>query len=304
MFIRGRVLLVLPALLLVMPTIAAAKARPPKQGPKQPAPPPPNDDESAAHYQKGVEDFSAGEYDDAIVEFKLALSAGGPPALLFNIAQAHRAAGHDQEALAYYKEYLRQVPDAPNRADVEQRMGTIESELQAASQAERGIVSTPATTNVADSGKGGIDKIAGRDDATMAVDLRTRPVVRSGSMLESTPAPYHPGRALKWTGGALLASGAISMGLGIYFGKSASDAAAELDARAGRGQSWTDTESRLYDRGQLDEKLGVSLVLAGGAALVGGAVLSYLGWQRDEQAAEFACVPVRGGAQAVMAWGF
>ncbi len=305
MFTRISAVLMVPALILSLPTVAAAKA-PSKKIPKTPPVAPASSyDEAGAHYQKGVEQFSAGNYEDAIVEFKLAYAAGGPPALLFNIAQAHRSAGHDQEALAYYKEYLRVLPDAPNRTEVEARMADIEAELQAASHAERGIVATPTPTTVADSGKGGVDKIARADDGTMAVDLRARPAAaRSDSMLEPTVAPYHPGKRLRWAGAAAIGTGALSVGLGIYFGVTAGDAASELDARAARGAPWTDAEQRLYDRGQRDETLAVSLVVVGGAALAAGTIMSYIGWQQDEQAAEFAFVPTRGGAQAVMAWGF
>jgi tetratricopeptide (TPR) repeat protein len=312
MFSRTRVVLILPALLVALTQVAQGRARPRKL-PRASAPPaeadaaapprPADTAEAAAHYRTGVERYADGDYEDAVVEFKLAYAKGGPPALLFNIAQAQRAGGHDQEALAYYKEYLRLVPDAPNRADVEERMATIEAELQAASHAERGIVTPAASTTIADSGKGGVDKIATRDDGAMAVDLRARPPV-SSSMIEYTPTPYHPGRRLKWSGAALIGTGALSLGLGIYFGVSAGDAAGELDARAAQGLPWTDAEQRLYDRGNRDETLGVSLVLVGGAALATGAVLSYMGWEQDEQASEFALAPTPGGAQAVMAWGF
>jgi hypothetical protein len=311
MFRRTRVVLVLPALLLALPQVAVAKARPrklprasapPAEADATPARPTAETAEAAAHYRTGVERYADGDYESAVVEFKLAYGAGGPPALLFNIAQAQRAGGHDQEALAYYKEYLRLVPDAPNRADVEERMATIEAELAQASRAERGIVDTPAPATIADSGRGGIDKIATRDDGAMAVDLRARPA--STSMLEYSPTPYHPGRALRWSGAALIGSGALSLGLGIYFGVSAGDAAATLDAHATQGLPWTEADQRLYDRGNRDETLGISLVLVGGAALATGAVLSWMGWEKDEQASEFALAPTQGGAQVVMAWGF
>jgi hypothetical protein len=50
------------------------------------------------------------------------------PALLYNIAQARRLAGNTKEALRSYKTFLRLVPNATNRAEVESRV----VELQAA----------------------------------------------------------------------------------------------------------------------------------------------------------------------------
>jgi tetratricopeptide (TPR) repeat protein len=292
MFTRISAVLFVPALMLAVPQVALAKAQP-KTIPKAATPTSSESkyDEAGAHYQRGVEQFSLGNYEDAIVEFKLAYAAGGPPGLLFNIAQAQRAAGHAQEALAYYKEYLRLVPEAPNRSEVETRMADIEVELQAASEAARGILPTPPATQVADRG--------------MSVELPVQTIaLRPGSMLEPTVAPYHPGTRLKWGGVAVMSSGALAVGFGMYFAAMSGDASDTLDQRASNGVAWTVSEQRLYERGQRDETLAASLTAVGAAALLTGAIMTYIGWQQDEQAAEFAFVPTPGGARAVMAWGF
>ena len=54
--------------------------------------------------------FQAGSYDQAIVEFQVAYTKRQLPTLLFNIAQAHRKAGHWSEALALYERFLRDDP--------------------------------------------------------------------------------------------------------------------------------------------------------------------------------------------------
>jgi hypothetical protein len=48
------------------------------------------------------------------------------PAFLFNIGQCHRKMGHDKEAVSFYKSYLRNAPNAPNRADVQKRINELE----------------------------------------------------------------------------------------------------------------------------------------------------------------------------------
>ncbi len=48
------------------------------------------------------------------------------PVFLFNIAQCHRKMGHDKEAVDFYKSYLRNAPNAPNRADVQKRIQELE----------------------------------------------------------------------------------------------------------------------------------------------------------------------------------
>src|SRR5262249_8931733 len=51
------------------------------------------------------------------------------PELLFNIGQAYRLAGKPQEALAAYRGFLRRVPDAPQRAEVRERISSLEGAL-------------------------------------------------------------------------------------------------------------------------------------------------------------------------------
>jgi Tetratricopeptide repeat len=48
------------------------------------------------------------------------------PAFLFNIAQCHRQLGNKQEAIKFYRSYLRKVPDAPNAEEVRKLIASLE----------------------------------------------------------------------------------------------------------------------------------------------------------------------------------
>ena len=74
------------------------------------------------HYMKGVDAYDNGRYDEAIAEFQQAYEIKDDAVLLYNIAQSKRLEGHYDEALMYYKVYLRRAPKAPNRDEVEQRI--------------------------------------------------------------------------------------------------------------------------------------------------------------------------------------
>jgi len=63
--------------------------------------------------------YELGAFDDAIVEFKRAYELTSAPGLLFNIAQVYRMKKDAEQAVFFYKTYLRLMPDAPNRGDVE-----------------------------------------------------------------------------------------------------------------------------------------------------------------------------------------
>lgn len=74
------------------------------------------------HFRKGSKAFDLGHYREAVKEYEAAYQLKEDPALLFNIAQAYRLDGDNENALRIYKSFLNRVPDAPNRLDVERRM--------------------------------------------------------------------------------------------------------------------------------------------------------------------------------------
>ena len=93
------------------------------------------------HYERGTKLYDIGKYEEAIKEFEAAYEAKSDPALLYNLAQSHRLAGHSSEALQLYRNYLRYVPHAPNRVDIEERIKTLEKTV-----AERPSATPPPTT--------------------------------------------------------------------------------------------------------------------------------------------------------------
>jgi tetratricopeptide (TPR) repeat protein len=86
-----------------------------------------HDDVKAArdHYRKGTRLFDLGHYKEAVEEYEEAYRAKDDPALLFNIGQAYRLAGDTENAIRVYKAYLRRVPGAPNRREVEARISEL-----------------------------------------------------------------------------------------------------------------------------------------------------------------------------------
>lgn len=70
------------------------------------------------HLKKAKIAFSLGEYDKAAKEWTYAYKFRSEPALLFNIAQAHRLSGKRAKARTLYENYLREAPNAANRAEV------------------------------------------------------------------------------------------------------------------------------------------------------------------------------------------
>jgi tetratricopeptide (TPR) repeat protein len=66
--------------------------------------------------------FRVGEFDKAVKEWKYAYKLKPIPVLQFNIAQAYRLGGHYEDARFAYRQYLDELPDPPNKAEVESRI--------------------------------------------------------------------------------------------------------------------------------------------------------------------------------------
>lgn len=75
-------------------------------------------DAARAAHKRGTAAYQLGNFDEAIAAFREAYALSPTAGLLFNLAQAYRAKGPSgcADALRTYRAYLREAPDAPNRA--------------------------------------------------------------------------------------------------------------------------------------------------------------------------------------------
>jgi hypothetical protein len=77
-------------------------------------------EEARQHVAKAKVHYDLGEFKEAADEYILVYRLRPIAALLFNIAQAYRQGGLYDKARQFYKSYLREAPDAKNRAVIEQ----------------------------------------------------------------------------------------------------------------------------------------------------------------------------------------
>src|SRR5438128_3895101 len=77
-------------------------------------------EEARQHVAKAKVHYDLGEFKEAADEYIIVYRLRPIPALLFNIAQAYRQGGLYDKARQFYKSYLRESPDAKNRASIEQ----------------------------------------------------------------------------------------------------------------------------------------------------------------------------------------
>lgn len=83
--------------------------------------------DAKAAYQAGTEHFKAGDHVRALAAFERAYKLDPAPVLLYNIARCHEEMGDVAKARTNFELYLKRVPDAPDRADVERRIRVMQA---------------------------------------------------------------------------------------------------------------------------------------------------------------------------------
>lgn len=96
--------------------------------------------EATEHYEKATRLYDVGKYADAIEEYQKVYLLVDDPNMLYNIGQCYRLADRPEEALRFYRNFLRRSPNAPRRADVEKKIDDLEKVIE-----ERKRATSPVT---------------------------------------------------------------------------------------------------------------------------------------------------------------
>jgi tetratricopeptide (TPR) repeat protein len=221
--------------------------------------------DAKAHYQRGTKLYDLQRYLEAAKEYEAAFELKDEPALLFNIGQAYRFGGDNQKAAGAFRSYLRRLPHAANRVEVEARI----ADLQRLSDEQKKSQDAPP-----------------RDPLPTEPKLASEP--NPGTKVQPAPRVEpnrSAGRAKRIAGLAVGGAGVVGVALGIAFVALASTARNDLSHPAPD----TRFDPTLEERMKLDQTLGATFFAIGGAALVTGTVLYVLG--KHEGSRAMAVVP-------------
>lgn len=86
--------------------------------------------EARTFFERGVAMFRRRRYDAALQAFTAAYNFARLPEVIYNLAVASERTGHRQDAIDYYREYLRARPGGADRAYVERRVTALREEQQ------------------------------------------------------------------------------------------------------------------------------------------------------------------------------
>ena len=202
--------------------------------------------------------FDVGQYPQAIESYQKAYLHVEDPVFLFNIGQSYRLNNQPEEAIRFYKNYLRRSPDAINRSEVEKRIVELQREVDKKARAPQPPVEPPAPVAKTPS-PAPVQPPATRPDSP-AADVNAAPAA-------SAPEPSswrRTGIILVGVGGGLILTSVVT---GVLANKAARDLekATVFDP---------DVESR-------GRALNGIAVFAGLLGVVAGVAGGYLVWTAD-----------------------
>ncbi|HEY4176575.1 MAG TPA: tetratricopeptide repeat protein [Kofleriaceae bacterium] len=237
----------------------------------QPAPQQPAADKTEAAKQyvnAAIAAQNTHDYDTALQLYEKAYALVPHPTLIFNMAQAHRLAGHTDKALALYAEYLEKDPNGPQAQTARDVVKEI-TDKRAADKKAADDAKAAQLKQAQDDAKAAQLKRAQDDAARKIVDKPPPPV-------EPPPAPVRPGRPLRIGGLVCGGAGVVSLGVGIGFALHARSLSNELS------ENMAVYSQDKVDRGERANVIGISGIVVG-AALVGtGAFLYWRGTNTHE----------------------
>jgi len=273
-------------------------------------------------FREGVKAYDERRYKDAIDLFLQANTAAPSPAFVFNIALAYEGMGDSTSALSWFRSYLRQTTDTPDRADVEARAQALEAKLASQGIQQMTVLSRPEGATVTIDGRPvGVTPWTGElypgkhsilltlreyEDANTQIDLdpakaldvaldlvRTRdaaprppPVVADKEASSAKAEPPARVGAVTWL---TLGAGTAALGGAIVF--ELMRASAEADARAATQVDYPDAVRTMESRRDVARVLAVT----GGVLAAAGATLLVIDLNRKQEgprtAIKLGCTP-------------
>jgi tetratricopeptide (TPR) repeat protein len=261
-----------------------------------------------AHFANGSTAFDLGNYDEAVKEYMAAYAAVPDPLILYNIGQAHRLAGHHREALRFYRTYLARSPEAPNRAEVQTKIG----ELQKLIDQEGRTQNSPPTSVARSSEDLGRSPVASTTPKPITPPTSNEPSTpptaqpqpptetpapqaepvqpAAEAAVQPQPAASRPGRTLTIAGAAIGAVGVAALVGGIVSSVLAQQASDKVVSTANSSGTY---DPSVQQQGKTAQAAAIALYAIGGAAVATGTVLLVLG-QRKKSAAAAMLAPTVG----------
>ena len=220
-----------------------------------------NSAQAREHFKAAQLHYSLGEFEEAVKDFREAYRLRQEPAILFNIAQGYRQLGKYSDAYFYYRQYLSQKADAPNRPEVESLVEQMRRRMDDENEQKLRTERDPAAAH--------------NSEGTLAAPSGATPMTsKPAAPAAATRAAPSGSNALHLAGYSALGAGALAGGAAFFLHSAAQSSANEFNSKYAAGQLTT-ADARLKSAAQSKGKLATAASIAGGLLLATGAVLSF-----------------------------
>jgi hypothetical protein len=92
----------------------------------------PDENAARAEYEQANAAYYQGRFDEAAARYQAVYGLVRDPNMLFNIAQSYSLAGRDEQALSFFRGFLREAPaDSPNRQQAERFVEELNRKIEA-----------------------------------------------------------------------------------------------------------------------------------------------------------------------------
>lgn len=258
--------------------------------------PPPQTDAQKA-FEQGKTAYNLGQFEKAIELWTKAYELKPNAVFLYNIGQAHRQRKDFAKAIYFYKSYLRESPQAANRADVETKIADMQKLLDEQTKTGEGPPSSPLDPN-----KPEPEQQPPEPEKPQPIKVKPEP--------EEPADPGKGAKTLKIAGIATGGAGVAMVLVGIVFSLSAKSTQQELEEHVAMGNAWSEELSDKEASGKTKSTLGVVFLSAGAVCVLAGGGLFVWGMMKGKQAsreqAGLQILPAvgPGGANVSLRWTF
>jgi tetratricopeptide (TPR) repeat protein len=143
--------------------------------------------EAKARFVSGQSHYNLNEFSQALGDFKEAYRLLPDPVFLYNLGQCERQLGHLEEAIRFYRSFLREQPKAPNRQDVVHKIDEMEATLKSKqAEADKNVAPLAADVEAAPA------PVEAEQDAKPEVKLEVKVVVPLANPLPATAVVTPP----------------------------------------------------------------------------------------------------------------
>ena len=238
----------------------------------------------------GLAAQAGGDYDGAVIFYQKAYDLVPHPVLHFNIGQAHRLAGRDEEALAAYQAYLEAEPGGVKAKEARGFVKEIEARLAVKRKQEAEEAARRAAEEEA--------RRKQEEEARKALPPDPEPEPEPEPEPDPEPRRDGGGGWMRPTGIAVGAAGVVSLGIGAFFGLKAKSLSDELSEPGAQFDPGKEADGEAAERNMF-------ITVGAGAVLVAGGVVLFVlgGGDSGEREAQVGWTPVVGDGYQGVAYG-